>query len=92
KPKPELTSDLKGAALTGTPVVLNCTLKLQSAGWKFYWMKDTQSRETETETETGHLFFSSVSVSDGGRYWCRVGRGNPVYYTYYSDALWVNVT
>ncbi|KAI5628787.1 Fc receptor-like protein 5, partial [Silurus asotus] len=39
KPEPELTSDLKGAALTGNPVILYCTLKLQSAGWKFYWMK-----------------------------------------------------
>ncbi|KAI5104582.1 Fc receptor-like protein 5 [Silurus meridionalis] len=90
KPKPELTSDIKGAALTGNPVVLNCTLKLQSAGWKFYWSKDTQRRETETKT--GHFFFRSVSVSDGGQYWCRAGRGNPVYYTHYSDALWVNVT
>ncbi|XP_046700512.1 Fc receptor-like protein 5, partial [Silurus meridionalis] len=90
KPEPELTSDLKVAALTGNSVTLYCTLKLQSAGWKFYWSKDTQSRETETETN--HYLFRSVSVSDGGQYWCRAGRGNPVYYTHYSDALWVNVT
>ncbi|XP_053089510.1 carcinoembryonic antigen-related cell adhesion molecule 5-like [Pangasianodon hypophthalmus] len=90
KPKPELTSDLKGAALTGNSVTLSCTLKLQSAGWKFYWIKDTQS--TETETETHSYFISSVRVSDGGQYKCRAGRGNPVYYTHYSDALWVNVT
>ncbi|KAI5624579.1 Fc receptor-like protein 5 [Silurus asotus] len=89
KPDPELTSDLKGAALTGNPVTLYCTLKLQSAGWKFYWMKDTQRRETETETHSYTI--SSVSVSDGGQYRCRAGRGNPVYYTHYSDALWVNV-
>ncbi|KAF5896696.1 carcinoembryonic antigen-related cell adhesion molecule 5-like, partial [Clarias magur] len=63
KPKPELTSDLKGAALTGNPVRLTCTLKLQSAGWRFYWIKDTQSNETETETS--HYFIRSVSVSDG---------------------------
>ncbi|XP_046700541.1 Fc receptor-like protein 2 [Silurus meridionalis] len=90
KPEPELTSDLKGAALTGNSVTLYCTLKLQSAGWKFYWSKDTQRRETETETN--HYFIRSVSVSDGGQYRCRAGRGNPVYYTHYSDALWVNVT
>ncbi|KAF5888343.1 Fc receptor-like protein 5, partial [Clarias magur] len=89
-PKPELTSDLKGAALIGNPVTLSCTLKLQSTGWKFYWIKDTQSNETETETF--HYFIRSVSVSDGGQYRCRAGRGNPVYYTHYSDALWVNVT
>ncbi|KAF5888581.1 Fc receptor-like protein 5, partial [Clarias magur] len=86
--KPELTSDLKGAALTGNSVTLTCTLKLQSAGWKFYWIKDTQS----TKTETHSYFIRSVRVSDGGQYRCRAGRGNPVYYTHYSDALWVNVT
>ncbi|KAB5579079.1 hypothetical protein PHYPO_G00190610 [Pangasianodon hypophthalmus] len=71
-------------------MTLSCTLKLQSAGWKFYWIKDTQS--TETETETHHCFIRSVRVSDGGQYKCRAGRGNPVYYTHYSDALWVKVT
>ncbi|KAF5890602.1 Fc receptor-like protein 5, partial [Clarias magur] len=90
KPKPELTSDLKGAALTGNPVTLTCRLKLQSAGWKFYWIKDTESNETETKTF--HFFINSVSDSDGGQYRCRAGRANPVYYTHYSDALWVHVT
>ncbi|XP_060776283.1 immunoglobulin superfamily member 1-like [Neoarius graeffei] len=90
KPKPELTSDLKGAALTGIPVTLYCTLKPQSAGWKFYWNTSTQS--SETETESGHYVIRPVNVSDGGQYWCRAGRGNPVYYTHYSDALWVKVT
>ncbi|XP_060731009.1 Fc receptor-like protein 5 isoform X4 [Tachysurus vachellii] len=89
KPKPELTSNLKGAALTGNLVILSCTLKLQSAGWKFYWIKPTQSSETETETH--QYIISSVRVSDGGQYKCRAGRGNPVYYTDYSDVLWVNV-
>ncbi|XP_060776255.1 obscurin-like [Neoarius graeffei] len=90
KPKPELTSDLKGATLTGIPVTLYCTLKPQSAGWKFYWSTSTQS--SETETESGHYVIRPVRVSDGDQYWCRAGRGNPVYYTHYSDALWVKVT
>ncbi|KAF5892230.1 Fc receptor-like protein 5, partial [Clarias magur] len=90
KPKPELTSDLKGSALTGNSVTLTCTLKMQSAGWKFYWITPTQS--TETETNTSHYFISSVRVSDGGQYKCRAGRGDTVYYTHYSDALWVKVT
>ncbi|XP_053537482.1 Fc receptor-like protein 5 isoform X8 [Ictalurus punctatus] len=90
KPKPQLTSDLKGAALTGNSVNLSCTLTPQSAGWKFYWSKHTQNPETETETH--HYTINSVNVSDGGQYWCRAGRGNAVYYTDYSDALWVNVT
>ncbi|GAA6088781.1 Fc receptor-like protein 5 isoform X1 [Tachysurus ichikawai] len=89
KPKPELTSNLKGAVLTGNSVILSCTLTPQSAGWKFYWIKPIQSSETETETH--QYIISSVRVSDGGQYKCRAGRGNPVYYTHYSDELWVNV-
>uniref|UniRef100_A0A3B4EC75 Ig-like domain-containing protein n=1 Tax=Pygocentrus nattereri TaxID=42514 RepID=A0A3B4EC75_PYGNA len=91
KPKPELTSSHKGAALIGNPVVLYCKLD-QSAGWRFYWSKHTQSPENETKPETHSYTISSVSVSDGGQYWCRAGRGTPVYYTHYSDALWINVT
>ncbi|XP_053537806.1 Fc receptor-like protein 5 [Ictalurus punctatus] len=94
KPKPELTSSREGAVLKGNYVTLSCTLKLQSAGWKFYWIKPTQSTETETEAKTDYYTktYSAVRVSDGGQYRCRAGRGNPVYYTHYSDALWVNVT
>ncbi|XP_076828115.1 cell adhesion molecule CEACAM5-like [Brachyhypopomus gauderio] len=91
KPKPELTSSLQGAALIGNPVTLYCKLE-QSAGWRFYWSKHTQNPENETSTETSSTTISSVMPSDGGQYWCRAGRGNPVYYTHYSDALWVNVT
>ncbi|KAI5613946.1 hypothetical protein C0J50_3860 [Silurus asotus] len=61
-----------------------------TAGWKFYWRKYKQWPETETETHSYTI--TSVNVSDGGHYRCRAGRGNQVYYTHYSDALWVNVT
>uniref|UniRef100_A0A8B9H118 Ig-like domain-containing protein n=1 Tax=Astyanax mexicanus TaxID=7994 RepID=A0A8B9H118_ASTMX len=91
-PEPELTSSLKGAALIGNPVTLYCNLK-QSAGWRFYWFKHTQTPESETTTDTHSSYtIRPVNVSDGGQYWCRAGRGDPVYYTHYSDALWVNVT
>ncbi|XP_053537804.1 Fc receptor-like protein 5 [Ictalurus punctatus] len=92
KPKPELTPSREGAVLKGTSGILFCTLKLQSAGWKFYWIKPTQSTETEAETDYYTKTYSAVSVSDEGQYRCRAGRGNPVYYTHYSDALWVNVS
>ncbi|XP_072544718.1 leukocyte immunoglobulin-like receptor subfamily B member 2 [Salminus brasiliensis] len=91
KPKPELRSRLKGAALRGSSVTLECALD-QSAGWRFYWTKHTQNPQNEFSTETHSHTISSVSVSDGGQYWCRAGRGDPVNYTPYSDALWVNVT
>ncbi|KAL6456584.1 hypothetical protein MHYP_G00351280 [Metynnis hypsauchen] len=89
KVKPTITSNHEGAALTGNTVTLYCKLH-QSAGWTFYWSKHTQNSEKETITNIYTI--SSVSLSDGGQYWCRAGRGNPVYYTHYSDALWVNVT
>ncbi|KAL0190016.1 hypothetical protein M9458_017115, partial [Cirrhinus mrigala] len=90
KPKPELTSDPAGAALTGNTVTLTCRMDL-STGWDFYWYKHTPNSETK-KTETNSYRVKIDSVSDGGQYWCRAGRGNPVYYTQYSDALWVNVT
>ncbi|KAL0147468.1 hypothetical protein M9458_057231 [Cirrhinus mrigala] len=88
-PKPELTLDSAGAALTGNTVTLTCRMDL-STGWHFYWYKHTPNSETKTETNSYRV--KTDSVSDGGQYWCRAGRGNPVYYTQYSDALWVNVT
>uniref|UniRef100_A0A4W4EIB5 Ig-like domain-containing protein n=1 Tax=Electrophorus electricus TaxID=8005 RepID=A0A4W4EIB5_ELEEL len=91
KPTPELTSSLKGAALLGNPVTLHCKLD-QSAGWSFYWSRHTQNPENETNTAANSYNISSVAPSDGGQYWCRAGRGNPVYYTHYSDAIWLNVT
>ncbi|XP_026117850.1 Fc receptor-like protein 5 [Carassius auratus] len=87
--KPELRSDPAGAALTGNTVTLTCRVNL-SPGWDFYWYKHTLNSETKTETNSYRVKIDSVS--DGGQYWCRAGRGEPVYYTQYSDALWVNVT
>ncbi|XP_053350758.1 low affinity immunoglobulin gamma Fc region receptor III-like [Clarias gariepinus] len=100
KPKAVITSSPKGDVLTGNSVTLTCTLNVQSAGWKFYWITPTQSTETETAAQYNSYYYyyyyslytiRSVSVSDRGQYKCRAGRGNPVYYTQYSDALWVNV-
>ncbi|XP_066500482.1 leukocyte immunoglobulin-like receptor subfamily A member 3 [Hoplias malabaricus] len=88
-PRPTLTSSRSGSVLRGNPVTLYCTLG-QSAGWTFYWSRDTQSPEINSSSSIYNI--SSVSDSNGGQYRCRAGRGHPVYYTHYSDALWVNVT
>ncbi|XP_066500478.1 leukocyte immunoglobulin-like receptor subfamily A member 3 [Hoplias malabaricus] len=88
-PRPTLTSSRSGSVLRGNPVTLYCTLG-QSAGWTFYWSRDTQSPEINSSSSIYTI--SSVSDSNGGQYRCRAGRGHPVYYTHYSDALWVNVT
>ncbi|KAL1271994.1 hypothetical protein QQF64_031010 [Cirrhinus molitorella] len=91
KPKPELTSDPAGAALTGNTVTLTCHMDL-STGWDFYWYKHTLTSETKKTKKMNSYKVKIDSVSDGGQFWCRAGRGKPVYYTQYSDALWVNVT
>ncbi|XP_026118756.1 carcinoembryonic antigen-related cell adhesion molecule 5-like [Carassius auratus] len=89
KPKPEITSDPAGAALKGNTVTLTCHMN-PATGWDFYWYKHTLNSETKTQTNSYRVKIDSVS--DRGQYWCRAGRGKPVYYTQYSDALWVNVT
>ena len=32
------------------------------------------------------------ALSDTGQYWCRAGRGSPVFYTEYSDPVYINIT
>ncbi|XP_056104302.1 Fc receptor-like protein 3 [Rhinichthys klamathensis goyatoka] len=91
QPKPELTSDPAGAALTGNTVTLTCRMDPSTEDWDFYWYKHTLNPETEKK-KTHSYSLKIDSVSDGGQYWCRAGRGKPVYHTQYSDALWVNVT
>ncbi|KAK7177129.1 hypothetical protein R3I93_001181 [Phoxinus phoxinus] len=91
QPKPELTSDPAGAALTGHTVTLSCHMDPSTGHWDSYWYKHTLNPETEKK-KTNPYSLKIDSVSDGGQYWCRAGRGKPVYYTQYSDALWVNVT
>nr|XP_021333780.1 sialoadhesin-like [Danio rerio] len=90
KPKPELRSDPAGPALTGNTVTLTCNTDL-STGWDFYWYKNTQESEIKT-TRTNSYSMKIDSLSDGGQYWCRAGRGEPVYYTQYSDELTLSVT
>ncbi len=72
-------------------MTLTCHMDPSTGYWDFYWYKHTLNPEPE-KTETNSYRLKIDSVSDGGQYWCRAGRGEPVYYTNYSDALWVNVT
>nr|XP_021333778.1 Fc receptor-like protein 5 [Danio rerio] len=90
KPKADLRSDPAGAALTGNTVTLTCNTDL-STSWDFYWYKNTQDSEIK-KTRTNSYSMKIDSVSDGGQYWCRAGRGEPVYYTQYSDELTLSVT
>ncbi|XP_055757083.1 LOW QUALITY PROTEIN: leukocyte immunoglobulin-like receptor subfamily B member 2 [Salvelinus fontinalis] len=84
-----------------TPVVL---IKMAYFPKPAFWSEDpsllTSSEDEESVTRyntsnhnLGYSYtLSWVSVSDGGQYWCRAGRGDPVYYTLYSDPVQLNIT
>ncbi|XP_019896400.1 peroxidasin homolog [Esox lucius] len=66
-------------------------------GWQFYWYKDrrdTGSVEQVWGSAGGGAVYRlwRASVTHTGQYWCRAGRGQPVFYTNYSQTVSVNVT
>ncbi|KAM9401153.1 leukocyte immunoglobulin-like receptor subfamily A member 3 [Salvelinus alpinus] len=83
-------SSEKEDVFTGDSVTLSCTV--ESSGWKFYWYRHRPDSTPVTTTSGYSITLSWVSVSDGGQYWCRAGRGDPVYYTLYSDPVQINIT
>ncbi|XP_062373240.1 basement membrane-specific heparan sulfate proteoglycan core protein-like [Sardina pilchardus] len=89
--KPKLTLSPDHQLLTGDSVTLRCELGV-SSGLVFYWYRDKQISDPVNQTDGDSYSISSVKVSDGGRYWCRAGRGDPVFYTQYSDAAEIKVT
>uniref|UniRef100_A0A3P9DAA0 Ig-like domain-containing protein n=1 Tax=Maylandia zebra TaxID=106582 RepID=A0A3P9DAA0_9CICH len=70
----ELRAD-RTAVPVGGSVTLTCSVSPSSSsfGWKYYWYTDGKSYQPVTNGQ--------ISVSEGGRYSCRGGRGEPVYYT-----------
>ncbi|XP_076159897.1 Fc receptor-like protein 2 [Alosa pseudoharengus] len=89
--KPKVTLSPDHQLLTGDSVTLRCELGA-SSGLVFYWYRDTQTSDPVAQTDGNSYSISSVKVSDGGQYWCRAGRGDPVFYTQYSDAAEIKVT
>uniref|UniRef100_A0A3Q2V3S7 Ig-like domain-containing protein n=1 Tax=Haplochromis burtoni TaxID=8153 RepID=A0A3Q2V3S7_HAPBU len=74
----------------GGSVTLNCSVE-GSAGWNVYWFRsDSVSSEIQLirEGETNRV----ISVSQGGLYRCRGGRGDPVYYTEESNEITITET
>ncbi|XP_062373272.1 Fc receptor-like protein 3 [Sardina pilchardus] len=89
--KPKLTLSPDRQLLTGDSVTLRCELGV-SSGLVFYWYRDTQTSDPVNQTDGDSYSISSVNISDGGQYWCRAGRGDPDFYTQYSDAAEITVT
>uniref|UniRef100_I3JWR8 Ig-like domain-containing protein n=1 Tax=Oreochromis niloticus TaxID=8128 RepID=I3JWR8_ORENI len=85
KPKAELRAD-RTAVPVGGSVTLTCSVSPSSSSsrWKYYWYRDWKSNEALTNEQ--------ISVSEGGLYSCRGGRGEPVYYTEDSESVRIVTT
>ncbi|CAI5669122.1 unnamed protein product [Oreochromis niloticus] len=89
KPKAELRAD-RTAVPVGGSVTLTCSVNpsssssSSSSGWKYYWYSDGTSYQPVTNGQ--------ISVSEGGLYSCRGGRGEPVYYTEDSESVRIDTT
>ncbi|KAL4616672.1 Fc receptor-like protein 3 isoform X1 [Arapaima gigas] len=96
-PKALLTVNPPGGAVyTGDMIELKCDLD-QFVGWRYYWYKDKkdtypvqQNWGSRGDGATYALWRAAPAQT--GLYWCRAGRGTPLFYTEYSDPLFVNVT
>ncbi|XP_054916164.1 titin-like [Poeciliopsis prolifica] len=75
KPRATLTADPTTIPAGGS-TTLTCSVA-GSTGWKFDWFRDEEPVQLRGTNEQQ----SDVSVSEGGVYSCRGGRGNPVYQT-----------
>ncbi|XP_039465752.1 Fc receptor-like protein 5 [Oreochromis aureus] len=78
KPRATLTAQ-SSVIPAGGSVTLSCSVE-GSAGWKFDWFR-RDSVSSKTQLMRGNEANRVISVSQGGLYHCRGGRGDPVYYT-----------
>ena len=69
---------------TGDTVTLICELQTSLTGWKFFWLKDSQTIHLTDDENTNTI---SITVSNTGteEYKCAARRGE--YYTDYSDPV-----
>uniref|UniRef100_A0A3Q1HE44 Ig-like domain-containing protein n=1 Tax=Anabas testudineus TaxID=64144 RepID=A0A3Q1HE44_ANATE len=81
KPKPQLSADYRVIPVGGS-VTLSCSVN-PSSGWKYYWYRGDQSSELLIRHDDVFKSNGQISVSQEGQYWCRGGRGEPVYYSQY---------
>ncbi|XP_034006016.1 uncharacterized protein LOC117498064 [Trematomus bernacchii] len=97
RPKPVLTVSPSWPS-PGASVTLNCRVDHPSAGWSFYWYKavpklsdNSYSYELLPGSNNGteqDLFIIDGQTHTAG-YVCRAGRGDPVYYSWYSEHKFV---
>ncbi|XP_068444134.1 Fc receptor-like protein 5 [Clinocottus analis] len=91
-PQPVLTVSPSWPSPGGS-VALTCSVEHPSAGWSFFWYKGQKTSKPVITREGVLLPNEQIGDSqEGGRgvYWCRGGRGDPVYYSEYSDPVVTN--
>ncbi|XP_059425805.1 high affinity immunoglobulin gamma Fc receptor I-like [Carassius carassius] len=85
----------------GDPVTLICEVKRSSTGWTFSWFTLTLSSDYRYHYDLlsdssrgagGNYTVSSAAVNHTGVYVCRAERGEPAYYTQYSNKQLICVT
>ncbi|XP_071314985.1 Fc receptor-like protein 5 [Trachinotus anak] len=74
----------------GGRVTLTCSVA-GSAGWTYHWSRRTPGSDETLPVRDGDEN-GVMSISQGGTYWCRGGRGNPVFYTHASDEVTIQIT
>uniref|UniRef100_A0A672YC56 Ig-like domain-containing protein n=1 Tax=Sphaeramia orbicularis TaxID=375764 RepID=A0A672YC56_9TELE len=85
KPKTQLSRST--ASINQESVTLTCSVS-SSSGWKYYWYKDKSLYKPQNpQLYSDHPL---ITVSPGGTYQCRGGRGDPVYYSDYSNSVGKN--
>ncbi|XP_065806824.1 Fc receptor-like protein 5 isoform X3 [Labrus bergylta] len=86
RPKAELRAD-RTSIPAGGAVTLTCDVNPPSSGWTYILFRG----DHPGTQDDGKNFNGRISVSKGGVYWCRGERGEPVYYTEYSDSVTINI-
>ncbi|MEQ2288417.1 hypothetical protein AMECASPLE_022373, partial [Ameca splendens] len=87
KPKAQLSADSTELPVGGS-VTLTCSVNSSSSfGWKYFWYRGEKSPEPLTTRDAVFLSNGQITVSYKGLFWCRGGRGEPVYYTHFSDHI-----
>ncbi|XP_045919916.1 obscurin-like [Micropterus dolomieu] len=85
RPKAQLRADRRDFPAGGS-VTLSCSVN-PSSGWKYFWYRGEKTSEPLNTQDAVFISDGQISVSQGGLYWCRGGRGDPVYYTEDSDPV-----
>ena len=97
KPKPVLSVSARWLS-PGASVTLSCEVKESSAAWMFYWYRavpqpsdNSYTYELLSGSHNGTVGGSYIihGPTGTGGYVCKAGRGDPVYYTDFSDNQFV---